>query len=308
MELETILQELTTLTPGEFPRAALEAAIAQQEAITPHLLRSLEDAPQLLERMVAEEDYMLPFYAFYLLAQFREQRAYPLIMDFFSIPGEAPPDVTGDFVTEDLGRVLASVSGGDIAPMQRLAENRQVNGYTRAAALNGIVTLVVEGHLARETAIAYFRSLFQTGLARTYSFIWDALVGRSTALYPEDLLAEIQQAFADDLIDELFIDLSWVEHVLAEGKTAALARLQQDRHYHFIKDTVSEMEWWTCFQPPPPPVIFPKLAPLPITAPEPLPPVITPQLASPPAPKVGCNALCPCGSGKKYKHCCGKPG
>ncbi|MBU4294241.1 MAG: SEC-C domain-containing protein [Actinobacteria bacterium] len=22
-------------------------------------------------------------------------------------------------------------------------------------------------------------------------------------------------------------------------------------------------------------------------------------------PKVGCNDLCPCGSGKKYKKCCG---
>jgi uncharacterized protein len=24
-------------------------------------------------------------------------------------------------------------------------------------------------------------------------------------------------------------------------------------------------------------------------------------------PKVGRNALCPCGSGKKFKQCCGKP-
>lgn len=28
---------------------------------------------------------------------------------------------------------------------------------------------------------------------------------------------------------------------------------------------------------------------------------------SPPTPKVGRNALCPCGSGKKYKRCCGAP-
>jgi uncharacterized protein YecA (UPF0149 family) len=25
-----------------------------------------------------------------------------------------------------------------------------------------------------------------------------------------------------------------------------------------------------------------------------------------PTPKVGRNNPCPCGSGKKYKHCCGK--
>jgi preprotein translocase subunit SecA len=38
-----------------------------------------------------------------------------------------------------------------------------------------------------------------------------------------------------------------------------------------------------------------------------------PALSSPPAPpgkaaKVGRNAPCPCGSGKKYKKCCGRPG
>ena len=32
------------------------------------------------------------------------------------------------------------------------------------------------------------------------------------------------------------------------------------------------------------------------------------QLHDPPAPtRVGRNALCPCGSGRKYKRCCGKP-
>ncbi len=142
MELKTILQELTTLTVGEFPQEALEAAIAQREAITPHLFEALADAPRLLARMEIEEDYMLPLYAFFLLAQFREERAYPLLVNFFSLPGERPLDVTGDFVTEDLGRVLASVAGGDMAPMKRLVENPQVNEYIRSAALSGLVCLV----------------------------------------------------------------------------------------------------------------------------------------------------------------------
>ena len=32
------------------------------------------------------------------------------------------------------------------------------------------------------------------------------------------------------------------------------------------------------------------------------------QETAPPGPKTGRNQPCPCGSGKKYKHCCGKPG
>ncbi len=35
------------------------------------------------------------------------------------------------------------------------------------------------------------------------------------------------------------------------------------------------------------------------------PPVVAPQISKP-SPKVGRNDPCPCGSGKKYKKCCGK--
>jgi hypothetical protein len=287
MEITRILEALEYLEPGEFPREALKAAVAQREAITPHLLQALENPSQVLNRLADEETYMLPFYAFYLLAQFREQRAYPLIVDFFSQPGDLPLDVTGDFVTEDLGRVLASVSGGEVGPMQEMVEDPAINEYIRAAAMDGMLTLVAEDVIPRATLIAYFRQLFHGTFERTWSFMWDALVGRCTDLYPEELMPEIRQAFEDDLIDEGYIDLYWVRKVLAAGKEAALRNLRNDRHYQFINDTVRLMEGWISYQAPPPP-------------PEP-----APQPAPPPK-KVGRNDPCPCGSGIKYKYCCGK--
>jgi hypothetical protein len=303
MEIENILHELRYLETGHFPREALEAAIAQRETITPHLLQALEDAPRLLERLVAEEDCMLPLYAFYLLAQFRETRAYPLIVAFFSQPGELPLDMTGDFVTEDLGRVLASVSGGDTTPMKTLIEDPQVNEYTRAAAMGGLITLFVEDAITRETVIAYFRDLFQGGLEHEYSHAWDALVSHSNRIYPAELLPEIRQAFADDLIDEGFIDLPWIERTLNAGQAETLAQLRADRHYQGVEDTIQEMEWWACFQPPrptPPPPSRRSAPPSSAGTPRPAPP--------PKKKKVGRNDPCPCGSGRKYKHCCGKPG
>lgn len=278
MKTETILKTLEHHT-GRFPREALQAAVARRDEITPHLLTIVEQAASDIDRIVADQTYMAHIYAFHLLAQFREERAYAPIVAFFSIPGQVTLDVTGDFVTESLGRVLAAVCGGDVGPMQSLVENASANEYVRAAALSGMLCLFVEGVVAREEIIAYFRGLFRGGLERTYSFAWDGLVSRSTALYPEELLPDIRQAFADDLVDEMHIDLPWVEQVLAEGKEATLGRLRQNRHYRFIRDVIAEMEWWACFDTPPPPK---------------------------PKKKVGRNAPCPCGSGRKYKHCCGK--
>jgi Protein of unknown function (DUF1186) len=75
--------------------------------------------------------------AMYLLAQFREPRAYPLIVEFFSIPGDIALDTTRDVATEDLGRILASVSCGDIRLMTALIENEHANTTWRVIAYEG---------------------------------------------------------------------------------------------------------------------------------------------------------------------------
>jgi hypothetical protein len=70
----------------------------------------------------------------YMLAQFREKRAYPLIAAFAALPDELPHDLAGDFVTEDLGRVLASVCGGDQSLIRGLIENAAVDEFVRSQA------------------------------------------------------------------------------------------------------------------------------------------------------------------------------
>jgi len=282
MNVQQILEELEVNT-GVFPRQAIQEAIAKQEQITPELLKILEYATQNVEELVERMGYIAHIYAMFLLAQFRERRAYPLIVNFYSIPGEVTLDLTGDVVTEDLDRILASVSGGDIGLMTELVENEQANEYVRNAALRGLVILVARGEQSREDIVAYFQSLYRGKLPREYLHIWNELVFTSTYLYPEEVLDDIKQVFKDGLIDGMYIDFEFVEDVLADGKDKALEDLRTGSGYWFIQDTVSEMEWWACFEPAlPRPTILDKK-------------------------KVGRNEPCPCGSGKKYKRCCGRP-
>jgi Protein of unknown function (DUF1186) len=133
MDVQEMLQQFATTT-GTFPREAVAQAIAQREAITPALLRVLVEAQHNLEDL-PESDAMTHIYAMYLLAQFRAPRAYPLIVEFLSVPGDIALDTTGDVATEDLGRILASVSCGDIRLMTALVENEHANAYVRVAAL-----------------------------------------------------------------------------------------------------------------------------------------------------------------------------
>ena len=190
MELTEIIAELENYT-GTFPRLALERAIAEQEAITPVLLATVEEWKSKLEELSECSNYFLHLYAMYLLAQFRESQAYQPIIEFFSVPGEISMDVTGDLVTEDLGRILASVCDGNIEPIQQLIENRQANEYVRSSALSSLIILVLRGALDREVVIKYFEELFSTRLEREYSSIWTNLVMESAVLAPLELKQQI---------------------------------------------------------------------------------------------------------------------
>jgi hypothetical protein len=78
----------------------MRAAVEQREAITPELLRVLETAADNPQGFAKRQGYRLHLFALYLLAQFREKRAYRPILNMFSASGETSFDLAGDTVTE----------------------------------------------------------------------------------------------------------------------------------------------------------------------------------------------------------------
>jgi Protein of unknown function (DUF1186) len=99
LDIPDIIRELTPYT-GRFPRQALEAAIARPNAITPHLLEALEKVAKAPAEFARREDFMLHMFAVYLLAQFRERRSYPLLVEILAAPGNTTYDLFGDTISE----------------------------------------------------------------------------------------------------------------------------------------------------------------------------------------------------------------
>src|SRR5207244_12237831 len=112
------------------------------------------------ESLLTDNDLKVHIYALYLLALFRETRAYPLIVRICSRPGEFPFELAGDVTTQDLGRILASVSGGEVRGMTALIENEEANEYVRSVAMDGMVSLVTNGQRTRDEVMTYFLQLF----------------------------------------------------------------------------------------------------------------------------------------------------
>ncbi|MGD0012505.1 MAG: DUF1186 domain-containing protein [Terriglobia bacterium] len=144
MNLKEILSHLER-NEGYFPRAAVQEAIDHRVEIVPALLGILEDVARDPDLFAFDEGRFIHIYAMYLLAQFRETRAYPLLVQIFSAPGEMTFYLAGDLVTQDLGRILASVSDGDVGGITSLVENERANRYVRSAAMDGLVTRLWQG-------------------------------------------------------------------------------------------------------------------------------------------------------------------
>ena len=299
MTIPEILKALELYT-GKFPMTPMRAAIEQREAITPELLRVVEVIAANPTEAANREDYMLPVFALYLLAQFREKRAFPGIVKMFSAPGETAYGLVGDTVTEGLNHIFASVYDGHPAPLHGLIENDEANEYVRDAAIKAMVVLEHTGQMPRAEVVEYFRSLFHGRLQRTPSFAWDGLVGAVADLPAPELLTEVRQAYAEDLSDESIAGLEDIERDMAAPQT------DRREEHGLVTDVISEMEHWAGFHPedsgptepiapeiPPPP---PAPAPIAYVAPK-------PHVRE---PKVGRNDPCSCGSGMKYKKCCGK--
>lgn len=293
--MEKIINELKHYT-GKFPGEALEKAVMNKSEITPLLLFALDDLLADPQMYLNDDDYMLHLYSLYLLAQFREKRAFDRIIKLITLPPDAVELLLGDVITESLPDILYSTYTGELSVLERVIENRNADLFVRGSVLDVLGKLYSDGAISEGYLVNYLRQLIAE---RTYdleteevfcSFIQGIVADHDLAT----MVGDIQKLYDEDRIDPTaFGDydefLAWMRETGDGGRVK------------YIDDVIAEMSWWACFdeaeanlkqQTRPQSGSFAEsLAPLGQFIRE--------------GVKVGRNDPCPCGSGKKYKKCCG---
>jgi hypothetical protein len=243
--------------------------------------------------------YTLHLFALYLLAQFREAQALPLVLRLFRNPKYE--SLTGDVATVGLSSILASICGGDSSEIQALIEDRTADEWVRAAGVNALGALINTEAISRKNASAYFTKLFHGGIERKPNHAWDCLISVCTDFRMIEHLDSIRRLYREGFADPFFERLERVEKVIAIP--ARDFAPQSRSEYALIDDAVAEMSHWHCFKSGSEkhdhPTDLKPSAPVTPYAGFGAKPIVRDQ------PKIGRNDLCPCGSGKKYKRCCG---
>jgi hypothetical protein len=256
---------------------------------------------------------MLHMFASYLLAQFRDKRAYRPLTEILAAPGDTADELFGDTITERMDNILASVYDGDPEPIKRLIEGEDVDEFVRGSAVETFMVLTHTGQMPRQEVVDYYRELFRGKLRRENHQVWNALACAVADLPAPELVEDLRQAFKDDLVDLSYAHLATLERdalVPFEKKDD----WKREKLTSLVSDAVTEMSWWAAFDADDRPkrsvsheeLIEPGLPLFPIERDELADPApeTSPGAGIRLGPKIGRNDPCPCGSGKKYKKCC----
>ena len=288
--------------PPDVPEEALASADAHREALVGPLLDALERG--IANPLGASsEEASLFSYALYLLAKWREPKAYPCVIRWLSLPEEEPFEIAGDIVTQDGARILAAVFHGNLEPITSLILNRHADEWGRSAGVAALTLLAAWAEIPRVQAIDRLLWLAREGLEREPGAVWDSLAADSADIEAVEVFPELRRAYDAGLIDPQCVGRSELDEVEAMPR-GEMVRKTRERHPP-IDDVAVATAWWDrgshdldddddrSYQ-------HDKGWDDDVGD---LVDVSEPYRAT---PKVGRNEPCPCGSGKKYKRCCGQ--
>lgn len=286
-ELQSAIEGITYRS-RVFPQKEFEIIAANRDEAIPYLRSAIEKV--LMEGIPEDDEYELPFYALFLLAELRDREFFPKIVEFISLPDDVLDDLVGDTITEGMKEVLYYTYNGDIELLKQVVEDETVNEYVRAEALYVMGQLYLDGDLGEAEWKEFIKKNIYA--AEDYNFVNNGLATVICRCHFVDMLPEIRYMLEHELMEEM---------CMGEYDSCVDEMFQ----YKDDEKNFCELEWhaadhlrnWSMFdntsKKTPKKNDFDKLVRN----------VMREEQKSS-SRKIGRNDPCPCGSGKKYKHCC----
>lgn len=312
----------------------MRAAQQQRDRVVPALV-------QLIDDVVSEQQAgRLPDgrgheFALMLLAEFRAKEALPALLRTLRLPGDGADQLYGEAIHDETPLLLAVLMDDQPFAIDDLIADHACDIFTRWDAASTYLYFVRDLVVTRGQAIEHLAHHLRRAIDEDEAEMAMYLISSLISFGPKEVRSLIQEAVKKfDLFEILLFSERDLKKAFDEGPARMLkacARLKPSG----IENAIEHLRTWCtpegAFDPQ-----SPKTAPFPglydLDVDEELdeefeddfdeefeeerslyePPLHTPPVYEPPVKtirnttaKVGRNEPCPCGSGKKYKKCCG---
>ena len=290
--------------------AALQAATGRGEELAPLIVARFEKVLSDPNAESGEGRRYLGF-LFFLAAEFRVTAAHAPLCAILRLDRDRVDELLGDALTGGMDCALAQTFAGDTAPLLGLVADSAAEPYARGAGLDAVAKLWKRGHVPREALLALLTRLAENldpGDEDATTFA-NELVEVAVQVGAFEIRDSILGLYERGLADPYFYEREYTEAQLRPGAPPAQEARRLDQ---MIESAWAWVQSWDYFSP--------WSAPVPAhddasggteLPPPPAPPSVegrqpwTPPVPFRAPPKTGRNDPCPCGSGKKFKKCCG---
>jgi hypothetical protein len=275
--------------PQPFPAADGRLVAANHDRFRPALLdmvRGMLD-PHVKQAVIDDRhNYMGYAAAMYILAGARDQALLPLLLRVTIDPGLARFHLRNERWL-DLPRILATVTQQDLAPIINLTAWPQLPGASRGLILKTLAILFLWKRTSRESVVQALRQTFEAVIPASDLDLWDVVLYVCYTVHPHEVMGHLRRQMSSAVCRGLGVNRAALENlnlmpitkVAADARSGAADPIRGWEDFAEIgleggstreeEGDISEVS--------------------PIHA----------------APKTGRNDPCPCGSGRKFKKCCG---
>lgn len=305
-ELQKAIEDIT-YENKKIPKNAFQVIRANREEAIPYLRRAVARARSEGDKL--EEGYQLHFYAVYLLGELQDQESFPELIRLVSLPEETVEYLLGDCVTDGLADILYNTYNGDLELLKRSIEDKNIGEFVRSAMLLTMAQLYEDGRIAEQEWKDFLRKNVHTG--DTYNNLYNELGLTICRCHFVEMLPDIRYMLDRGLMDEMYMGKydSCVDAMFFYGDAEPFCRTPMD--------DIENLKHWSMFADGPEggedaadrleasnqngagkkeaEDFFEMLR------------AAEREMNKPVSKKkIGRNDPCPCGSGKKYKQCCGR--
>ncbi|MFO0818377.1 MAG: DUF1186 domain-containing protein [Pirellulales bacterium] len=316
-ELARIFRELDCDDPQIRLRATDEVR-QHREIVVPRLIQEFRDKLRAASEPDAEIGH-LPIMALLIFSELDTREALPAILAAISLPEKTLEAAFSDSLSDYLPSILAQFLGDQPDELEALTANTNLSDEVRAAAIASFIHLVRDERVTRDDFVWRLDKLLRLVIAECNSYLVSLSVFQLSQFAAVECRDLVESAFEDELVDEAFFDrksiLSGLEGgdkrvqlTLSKCPPTRIARVDDELRSEPPKrentDNVVEVIRSTLAMMMAPEPSTPRATSRPTGFEQPIAPkTTTVRLTSP--ERVGRNDPCPCGSGKKFKKCCG---
>lgn len=268
--------------------------------MVPALIRVIEDATRQVR---AGDNYVSsgPSLALSLLIEFQAEAALDALLASVSLPGEGPYDLYGDLVTEMFCQIVPSLGSNRLDVILEKIRDPKVDEFVRWSLATGLSLLYDSGKRTRTEVLEILRGLLREAIDSADEKIAEPLCSEIQGLDGTELLDLVREAFRANLIsDNSFRTCEDYETWMAKHPWSPRAWT--------VRDTAIELARWFEVEEIETPNGFEDDDWVDPEDSEFLGPSLANDTIRYDRPHVGRNEKCRCGSGKKYKKCCGRGG